>query len=537
MGSSNGSAAAAGAAAHDAVRAQPPAVPQPPLGAMGQTADGGAESKTLCRQLLAGRCASAAQTLGSRGKGAALDGAYCTLRQQWAAQQRAMQVLAETAQRLEVQLLAARAELERLRRAASSDREGSVSSEAVSQQCAESQGASAAGTTRAGSTEPGAEEEFSSVSGLCQDPSGAAGALQGSDGSPGPSGSEADGGCRGLRTAPEHWGIMPAAVSCRAPPEPGRPQQPQCPAAAGAARAGEPRASGDLLERARAAAARAFLAATRPHEAALRPVLLGQQLRAAAAELWALPAVEQHCRAATVLAEWAARGGLTVLLERDARATAATEVLLRRPAPVRLGPDGILRLQDADGEWKSKSQWRRKYKGNRMWNKVLHRSRRQTEHAVTVHRRRSKKAQQAFRINAIAYCIASYARNKWAIVCRGTAIGWIPMAQYRARCWFWEMCALGSDRGSIHGFVTLDIFVNASSDLQDFKDNLRASPDDWAAKSELMHRAEACQCIFDYFRIQSLDMARDAIRNWVAADTRCRSLRRILSIPPSMAAR
>eukprot|EP01062_Namystynia_karyoxenos_P030448 TRINITY_DN22755_c0_g1_i1.p1 TRINITY_DN22755_c0_g1~~TRINITY_DN22755_c0_g1_i1.p1 ORF type:complete len:439 (+),score=72.93 TRINITY_DN22755_c0_g1_i1:62-1378(+) len=338
-----------------------------------------------------------------------------------------------------------------------------------------------------------------------------------------PAGPWADGSCWAAR---EDWAVVPAAAS-----------RLERGAAAGLAWCPPAHGPPDLLGRARAAAARALGAAARPRQTAQRPTLLGQQLRAAAAELWALPAVEQHCRAATVLAEWAARGGLTVLLERDARATAATEVLLRRPAPVRLGPDGILRLQDADGEWKSKSQWRRKYKGNRMWNKVLHRSRRQTEHAVTVHRRRSKKAQQAFRINAIAYCIASYARNKWAIVCRGTAIGWIPMAQYRARCWFWEMCALGSDRGSIHGFVTLDIFVNASSDLQDFKDNLRASPDDWAAKSELMHRAEACQCIFDYFRIQSLDMARDAIRNWVAADTRCRSLRRILSIPPSMAAR
>eukprot|EP01062_Namystynia_karyoxenos_P050412 TRINITY_DN3918_c0_g1_i2.p2 TRINITY_DN3918_c0_g1~~TRINITY_DN3918_c0_g1_i2.p2 ORF type:complete len:581 (+),score=139.02 TRINITY_DN3918_c0_g1_i2:89-1831(+) len=258
-----------------------------------------------------------------------------------------------------------------------------------------------------------------------------------------------------------------------------------------------------------------------------RAELLGLQLRAAAAELCVLPAVETRSRAATALAEWAARGELTLVLER-ARSAEVAAAPRKSPSVGRLGADGIRRLQDRDGRWLSKSQFRKKYKGNHVWDRVYRRCQRAQQ------AQRSKTAYHAFSITPIAACVAKYARNKWARVCRGAAMGWIVMADYRRGVWWataqhldewrkgWDDVPNGAMAGPYAAMRSLlELFRRAVLNLP-----TRSI----AQKEAFVRRVEAWQCIFEWYRIQFGDLFRSADQHWFRMTWSCSRLRQILDV-------
>eukprot|EP01062_Namystynia_karyoxenos_P012958 TRINITY_DN14658_c1_g1_i1.p1 TRINITY_DN14658_c1_g1~~TRINITY_DN14658_c1_g1_i1.p1 ORF type:complete len:629 (+),score=111.49 TRINITY_DN14658_c1_g1_i1:82-1887(+) len=284
----------------------------------------------------------------------------------------------------------------------------------------------------------------------------------------------------------------------------------------------------------RGAAAAAVPPGADAQVAALRAALLGQQLRAATAALWALPAVEAHGRAAAVHAEWTARGELTLVHERCARGAEAAAAFQRHHATTRLGADGVLRLQDSDGRWLSKSQFRKKYKGNRQWQKVLRRCR-QAEAAALVPRQRSKKADFAFRIDVIARCVASYARHTWAIVSRSTAISWMSMAVPRIRCWREELLFFYPQRRSFEDTVPggqLGLCAQAVIELDAYKAQLRSSPERWAAREHLFRRVDAWRSIFEDYRTQYGDMCCLIRKHFGRILFGCSVLGQILGVDP-----
>eukprot|EP01062_Namystynia_karyoxenos_P022367 TRINITY_DN18567_c0_g4_i1.p1 TRINITY_DN18567_c0_g4~~TRINITY_DN18567_c0_g4_i1.p1 ORF type:complete len:600 (+),score=96.30 TRINITY_DN18567_c0_g4_i1:84-1802(+) len=105
--------------------------------------------------------------------------------------------------------------------------------------------------------------------------------------------------------------------------------------------------------------------------ASLRAALLEQQLRAAKAELWGLPMLAGHCRAAVLGAERSERAALEAALHSAPRVAEPAAAL--GCAPARQGPGGILQLRDTDGQWLSKSQFRRRYGSNRRFTNMARR--------------------------------------------------------------------------------------------------------------------------------------------------------------------
>eukprot|EP01062_Namystynia_karyoxenos_P050410 TRINITY_DN3918_c0_g1_i1.p2 TRINITY_DN3918_c0_g1~~TRINITY_DN3918_c0_g1_i1.p2 ORF type:complete len:581 (+),score=138.61 TRINITY_DN3918_c0_g1_i1:89-1831(+) len=262
-----------------------------------------------------------------------------------------------------------------------------------------------------------------------------------------------------------------------------------------------------------------------------RAELLGLQLRAAAAELCVLPAVETRSRAATALAEWAARGELTLVLER-ARSAEVAAAPRKSPSVGRLGADGIRRLQDRDGRWLSKSQFRKKYKGNHVWDRVYRRCQRAQQ------AQRSKTAYHAFSITPIAACVAKYARNKWARVCRGAAMGWIVMADYRSDVWWMAVQHFDVQRRrweEIHNGVAVGVCAMLRAHLEYFRRGLLNLPTrSIEQRNDLIRRVEAWQCIFEWYRIQFGDLFRSADQHWFRMVWSCSRLRQILDVDDAM---
>eukprot|EP01062_Namystynia_karyoxenos_P050414 TRINITY_DN3918_c0_g1_i4.p2 TRINITY_DN3918_c0_g1~~TRINITY_DN3918_c0_g1_i4.p2 ORF type:complete len:586 (+),score=139.36 TRINITY_DN3918_c0_g1_i4:89-1846(+) len=263
-----------------------------------------------------------------------------------------------------------------------------------------------------------------------------------------------------------------------------------------------------------------------------RAELLGLQLRAAAAELWALPAVETRTRAATALAEWVSRGELALVLQR-ARSAEVAAAPRRSLSVGRLGADGIRRLQDRDGRWLSKSQFRKKYKGNHVWDRVYRRCLR-AQQAAAAPRQRSKTAYHAFSITPIAACVAKYARNKWARVCRGAAMGWIVMADYRRDVWWMTADHLNVQRkgwDDVPNGAMAGPYAVMRTLLERFRRTLFNVPTRCIeARNDLIRWVEAWQCIFEWYRIQFGDLFRFADQQWFRMTYSCCRLMQILDV-------
>eukprot|EP01062_Namystynia_karyoxenos_P022365 TRINITY_DN18567_c0_g2_i2.p1 TRINITY_DN18567_c0_g2~~TRINITY_DN18567_c0_g2_i2.p1 ORF type:complete len:587 (+),score=93.27 TRINITY_DN18567_c0_g2_i2:83-1843(+) len=300
----------------------------------------GMAPRGLCRSVWGGGCARAAQ-------GTPWDGQHT----QCAAQQRELR-------RLGQQLAAARAEAARLRGAWSSHRGGSNSHESPSEPSATPQ-RSAAGPAVPRLPSPSTEQDWGRDTCDRAPPH-----------SPPPRTPACTGG--GGRTG-ECAGFFS--------PSPPAPVRGGSPAAAGGSQAardltGEPLAAPPpSLEAAVGLRGDIGISAGDANAivASRRAELLEQQLRAAKAELWGLPALAEHGRAAVLGAECAERVALAVALQ-SAPGTAEPAAAQGRTVAARRGPDGVLQLRDSDGRWLSKSQFRKRYGSNRRWSNMARRT-------------------------------------------------------------------------------------------------------------------------------------------------------------------
>eukprot|EP01062_Namystynia_karyoxenos_P050642 TRINITY_DN3944_c1_g1_i2.p1 TRINITY_DN3944_c1_g1~~TRINITY_DN3944_c1_g1_i2.p1 ORF type:complete len:536 (+),score=125.90 TRINITY_DN3944_c1_g1_i2:82-1608(+) len=430
-------------------------------------------------------------------------------------------------------LAAARDEAARLRQAAAlADRGGSMSSEATSEESVTAARLESEGGD--GAAGPGVDHQFGSTTGPSRGPRHARDAgggdaqLAGSEAaaSEGRCSAEAAQGAPQLRAPP----LPPAGTARPSAPRPSAPLGRAAAVLGGAAR----RLAAAALQRTpRPAPLEVANPASAPPRLDDRSSAL--ERRAAAAELWASPAVEEYCRAAVVGHEWAARGEL-LQLERESRLTAADAALLAqlRPKWRQLGADGVLRLQDRDGSWLSKSGFRRKHRNNNEWGKALRRVQRLEQAEAAERRKRSKKAEFCFNITAIARCVASYAKRKWAIVCRGTAIGFLSMANVRWRCWRMarQFCMQIQQREP-NAVLSLPAgpCAVAYDELATFKDNLQQAGG-WRGKGSFIRRVEAWQATFEFYRVQFADLHWEALGAMSSLMWSHDKLSIILAVPP-----